>query len=586
MSSTESGTEARDDPSCLGIEEASPLTGKKVTKAAADFRRWSSAVNATLVVVIMTTPPILILLGGRLGAPTVWIRSAAAGLGTRGRQDLSKKDVLLGGLLVPGFDEQSCASRYQSVYYRKNMTRPPSPYLVKRLREQEALQRWCGPGTAPYARASERLKSGQAGVDDVDGCGYLVLISYRGLGNRMLAMASAFLYALLTDRVLLVDRGYGNTLPELFCEPFPGTTWALPLDFPLDKFRELTEDAPESYGNVAVNRSGSVSGLRFVYLNLDHAASPANLLVYCDDHRRFLHRVQWAILRSDQYIAPGLFLNPAYQEELHRLFPRKDSVFYILSRYLLHPTNDIWGMVTRFYQSYLQNADERLGIQIRVFDGDKPFQHVLDQILACTSQEHLLPAVVSAGGGAPPLPTARARSKAVLMTGLSSWYHDNIREMYWQSATVDGEVVSVHQPSHEEHQLWFHSKHDMKALAEIYLLSLTDKIVTSAWSTFGYVGYSLGGLTPYIMFKPKNMTAPNPPCTRAMSMEPCSFGVPHFDCKTKDINKDVLQWNPLPHVRACEDIFWGIKLTDPIIDGVVFYIAIYTTLACVSLSRG
>ncbi|KAL6595115.1 hypothetical protein ACP70R_048218 [Stipagrostis hirtigluma subsp. patula] len=561
MSSTESGTEARDDPSCLEIEEASPLMGKKVTnKAAADLRRWSSTVNATLVIVIMTMPPILILLGGRLGAATVWIRSTAAGLGTRGRQDLSKKDVLLGGLLVPGFDEQACASRYQSVYYRKNMTRPPSPYLIKRLREQEALQRRCGPGTEPYRRAAERLKSGQEVIDSTDGCGYLVLISYRGLGNRMLAMASAFLYALLTGRVLLVDRGNGNTLPELFCEPFPGTTWALPLDFPLDKFRELTEEAPESYGNV---RSGSVSGLRFVYLNLDHAASPASLLVYCDDHRQLLHRVQWVILRSDQYIAPRLFLNPVYQEELHQLFPRKDSVFYILSRYLLHPTNDIWGMVTRFYQSYLQNADERLGIQIRVFDGDKPFQHVLDQILACTSQGHLLPAVVSAGGGAPPLPTARARSKAVLMTGLSSWYHDNIREMYWQSATVDGEVVSVHQPSHEEHQLWFHGKHDMKALAEIYLLSLTDKIVTSAWSTFGSVGCSLGGLTPYIMFKPENLTAPNPPCTRAMSMEPCSFGGPRFDCKTKDISKDVLQWNPLHHVRACEDnIFWGIKLTD------------------------
>ncbi|XP_062178460.1 probable fucosyltransferase 8 [Phragmites australis] len=558
MHSTGSSTQARCEPNWMGVEEASPFTGKKTTK------RWSSVVNATLVVLIMTMPPLLILLSGRLGAPAVWIKSTVAGLGTRDREE-SKKDVLLGGLLVPGFDKQSCASRYQSVYYRKKMMRPPSPYLIKRLREQEALQRRCGPGTEPYIRASEWLKSGQPDIDNIDGCSYLVLISYRGLGNRMLAMASAFLYAVLTNRVLLVDRGRGNTLTDLFCEPFPGTTWALPIDFPLEKFRELNEGAPESYGNVVVNMSGSVSGLHFVYLHLDHDASAANLLVYCDDHRQFLHRVQWAIMRADQYIAPGLFLNPVYQEELDRLFPRKDSVFYILSRYLLHPTNDIWGMVTRFYNSYLRNADERLGIQIRVFDGDKPFQHVLDQILACTSQEHLLPGVMSTEGGASPLPTAGARSKAVLMTGLSSWYHDNIREMYWKSASMNGEVVSVHQPSHEEHQHWFHSQHDMKALAEIYLLSLTDKIVTSGWSTFGYVGNGLGGLTPYIMFRPKNMTVPNPPCTRAMSMEPCSFAVPHFNCKTKEIGRDVLQANALPHLSACEDLFWGVKLTDPVI---------------------
>ncbi|TKW20340.1 hypothetical protein SEVIR_4G080900v4 [Setaria viridis] len=571
MGTNTRGTEARDEASWLGIEEASPFTGKKTTKAAtADIRQWSSVVNATLVLLIMTMPPLLLLLSGGLGAPTtVWIKSTVASIGSQ-RVAEPKKDVLLGGLLVPGFDEHSCASRYQAAYYHKDMTRPASPHLIKRLREQEALQRRCGPGTEPYTRASERLRSGQTDADDVDGCSYLVLISYRGLGNRMLAMASVFLYALLTGRVLLVDRGYGDTLTGLFCEPFPGTTWALPPDFPVEGFKELGEDAPESYGNVAVNRSGSVSALRFVYLHLDHAASQANRLVYCDDHRQFLHRVQWAIIRTDQYMAPGLFFNPAYREELDRLFPSKDSVFYILSRYLLHPTNDIWGMVTRYYNSYLKDADERVGIQIRVFDSsDKPFQQVLDQILACTSREHLLPAVVTTEGVAPALPAAAgARTTAVLVTGLSSWYHDNIREMYWKSATTSGEVVRVHQPSHEEHQLWFHSKHDMKALAEIYLLSLTDRIVTSGWSTFGYVGHGLGGHTPYLLFRPMNYSepAPDPPCARAMSMEPCSHGPPAFECTRKEINRIIDTGALLPHVRHCEDLSWGLKLTDPVIE--------------------
>ncbi|TVT99285.1 hypothetical protein EJB05_55360, partial [Eragrostis curvula] len=563
-------TASRDAPSWLEVEEAAPFTVTKTTKAAATgAKQWSTVVNATLVAVIMFLPPLLIL-GGRLGAPVVWIRSTVAGIGTQAQRGKgveleSKKDVLLGGLLVPGFDEQSCASRYQSVYYYKNMTRAPSPYLIKRLREQEALQRRCGPGTEPYARASDRLRAGATegdDVDNVDGCSYLVVISYRGLANRVLAATSAFLYALLTNRVLLVDPGQGNTLPRLFCEPFPGATWLLPQDFPLVNFRDLDESAPEAYGNVALNRSGNVSGLGFVYIHLDHAASPANLLVYCDDHREsFLHRARWAVLRADQYIAAGLFFNPAYREELDRLFPRKDSVFYVLSRYLLHPTNDIWGMVTRFYNAYLRNADERLGIQIRVFDSDKPLQRVLDQILGCTSQERLLPAVVN-NTGAPPIPTAGGgRSKAVLVTGLSSWYHDSIREMYWRSAAENGEVVSLHQASHEGRQHWFDGDQDMKALAEMYLLSLTDRIVTSGWSTFGYVGSGLGGLTPYIMFRPMHGELPRPPCTRAMSMEPCSFAVPHFECTRKEIGRDVMQ-KDIPHVRACEDLLWGVKLTD------------------------
>uniref|UniRef100_M8AR69 Fucosyltransferase n=1 Tax=Aegilops tauschii TaxID=37682 RepID=M8AR69_AEGTA len=428
---------SREESSWLEVELASPCTAKKAEKASiVNPRRRSSAANAVALALIMTIPPILFIFSGRLDAPAVWIKSTVAGLAA---ESSKKKDMLLGGLLLPGLDEQSCASRYQSVYYRKNMTRSPTPYLIDRLRQQEALQRRCGPGTDAYRRASDRLKSGVKDVDTVDGCSYLVLLSYRGLGNRILAAASAFLYAMLTDRVLLVDRG--KTMGDLFCEPFPGTTWLLPLDFPLQGYKDLGEDAAESYGNVTTLRNetgGSSSEHRFVYMHLDHAASVENKLAYCDDHRQFLHRVQWVVMRTDGYIAPILFLNPAYQQELHRMFPRKDSVFYIVSRYLLHPTNDVWGMVTRFYDSYLKNADERLGIQIRAFvKDDKPPE---DQ----------------------------------------------------------------------------------------------------------------------------NPKVPDPPCKRAMSMEPCAQGPPYFECTRKEVDKLLDTSNLVPHVRACEDMSWGLKLTEPI----------------------
>jgi xyloglucan fucosyltransferase len=197
---------------------------------------------------------------------------------------------------------------------------------------------------------------------------------------------------------------------------------------------------------------------------------------------------------------------------------------------------------------------------VTVFDGDTPFKHILDQLVACTSQERLLPEVVTQEPMLLPPSTTGARSKAVLMTGLSSWYYENIRWKYLQSATAAGEVVSVYQPSHEEHEFSGKTTHDMKALAEMYLLGMTDAIVTSGWSTFGYVGHGLGGLTPWIMFKPENLTTPDPPCRRSLSMEPCMHGPPFYDCRAKhgaDTGKLV------PHVRHCEHMSWGLKLVHP-----------------------
>ncbi|XP_040381050.1 galactoside 2-alpha-L-fucosyltransferase-like isoform X2 [Oryza brachyantha] len=467
----------------------------------------------------------------------------------------------MGGLLVPGFDDRTCISRHGSALYRKNTARSPCPHLVRRLREQEALQRRCGPGTAAFRRAAERLDSRRNGTGaGEEGCSYLVLVPYRGLGNRMLAMVSAFLYAMLTGRALLVDRG--ESLGDLFCEPFHQTSWLLPPEFPIKNLEGLSGEVPESYRNLVQEDrpETSVSDLSYVFVDLDHACTYHDKLFYCDDHRRFLHRAPWLLMRTDGYFPPALFLNPAYQDELDRLFPRKDSVFYLLAHYLLHPTNKVWGLITRFYDSYLRDSDERLGIQVRVFDGDSPFKHILDQITACTSRERLLPAVVPQEPPFPAPAAAGARSKAVLMTGLNSWYYENIRWRYWQSATATGEVVSVHQPSHEEHQLSGNTTHDMKALAEMYLLSMTDAVVTSGWSTFGYVGHGLGGLSPWVMFKPVNLTTPDPPCRRAMSMEPCLHGPPFYDCRAK---RGANTGKLVPHVRHCEDMSWGLKLVHP-----------------------
>ncbi|KAF7809096.1 galactoside 2-alpha-L-fucosyltransferase-like [Senna tora] len=470
-------------------------------------------------------------------------------------------DKLLGGLLAPGFKEGSCLSRYQSSLYRKTSPHKPSSYLLSRLRNYEDLHKRCGPYTKSYNRTVQQLRSGDIiSSEDSLECKYVVWISFSGLGNRILTVASAFLYAILTNRVLLIDPG--KDMPDLFCEPFPETSWFLPTDFPLkSKFDLFEQKTPNSYGNMVKKNMLNTSAQLFpsyLYLHLVHDYDDNDKLLFCDQDQELVSKVPWLIMKSDNYFVPSLFLSPSFGQELSRLFPQKATVFYHLSRYLFHPSNQVWGLITRYYQTYLAKADERIGIQVRVFEYKTgPYQHVMDQILACTLKHKVLPEISQKEQ--PLVPSSKPKSKAVLVTSLSSGYFENLRNMYWENPTVSGDLIGVYQPSHEEFQQTEKRLHNRKAWAEMYLLSLTDVLVTSAWSTFGYVAQGLGGLKPLILLKPENHTVPDPPCLQVISMEPCFHAPPFYDCKTKsgaDTGKIV------PHVRHCEDMSWGLKLVD------------------------
>ncbi|CAO1947704.1 unnamed protein product [Urochloa humidicola] len=535
---------------------------------------YCSVINVVLAALMMTVPAMVILLGARSSAPPVQVGSADAV--HRGVSGERSYDRLLGGLLADGSDERSCRSRYQSVLYRRRPGRQPSAYLVSKLRQQEALQKRCGPGTAVYSHALEQLRSGKTGGDGgSQDCKYLVSISYRGLGNRILAAASAFVYAVLTGRVLLIDPS--NEMGELFCEPFPGTTWLLPPGFPLASYTNFSVTTAESYGNMLRNkviRTDSAAAAAaggevpaFAYVHLDHDATEQDNLFFCDEDQRVLGNIPWLVMRTDNYFVPGLFLDTGFRDELGRMFPEPDSAFHHVVRYLFHPNNHVWGLVTRYHDAYLAGAAQRVGIQVRVFGSQPNSPELLEQIVRCTQKEGLLPelllpAAAGDGDGDPVAATGPSRkTKAVLVTSLKSWYYEKLKGMYWERAAATGEAVGVYQPSHEEFQRFGAKSHDAKALAEMYLLSLTDALVTTGWSTFGYVAQGLGGLRPWVMYRPENDThVPDPPCGRDVSMDPCFHAPPFYDCRLKrgaDTGKIV------PQVRHCIDMSWGLKIVHP-----------------------
>uniref|UniRef100_A0A0E0DYR8 Fucosyltransferase n=1 Tax=Oryza meridionalis TaxID=40149 RepID=A0A0E0DYR8_9ORYZ len=607
-------------------------------------KRWSWAVNAVVVALVMTMPPVVFIIiigGGVAGAPATAVDGSDASFM---HSRASHHDRLLGGLLLDGLDQESCHSRYQSAMYRRNSGRQPSSYLVSKLRRQEALQRRCGPGTAAYSNAVEQLKSGESAASPE--CKYMVSISYSGLGNRILAAASAFHYAVLTDRVLLIDPS--NDMDELFCEPFPRHDVAAAAGL-LPGYKNFSVDTAQSYGNMLKNK----------VIRNDDNVTPASTvaaaaqqlpgvgLFYCDNDQRLLRRVQWLVMRTDSYIVPGLFMLTGFQEELGELFPEPDTVFHHVGRYLFHPNNLVWGLVTRYYEAYLSTgkkiwwrpgvirlpcspdpddchvdkrkieclamhgsrrganrteeptrsmapgpvgspshqlishrylfsaaaiaADtaslihlkdcQRVGIQVRVFGADPNSPELVEQITTCTQKQRLLPEVLAAAGDEPMTQPwsgrASANSMAVLITSLKSWCYEQIKSMYWEHAAAGGGAVSVHQPSHEEYQRFGARSHDAKAWAEMYLLSLTDVLVTTGGSTFGYVAQGLAGVRPWVMRKPWNRSAADAaPCWRDVSTEPCFHQPPYYDCRMK-------QWadttDIVPH---CCDVSWGLKIVN------------------------
>ncbi|KAK3156593.1 hypothetical protein QOZ80_2AG0109280 [Eleusine coracana subsp. coracana] len=459
-------------------------------------------------------------------------------------------DHLLDGLLTAQFSHRSCRSRYEFAGYHKKSSYKPSP-------------------TSSPSSASTKHSRSDSNKDE---CRYLVYISFRGLGNRMLSMASAFLYAVLTERVLLVDNDKA-IIGDLFCEPFPGTTWLLPRvgwlsTSPLRRLRHFDQDSKESLGNMLqsgatiASADGNVTWSApagrtppFVYVHLGGGYGPHDKLFFCGAHQRLLRTVPWLLFKSDVYTIPGMFLIPTFQDELDAMFPEKDAVFHHLGRYLFHPSNAVWRDVTSYHRDNLAGVRRVVGVQIRVFqDKVQPPQQVLDQVLSCVRDEKLLQLL--------PMPSSTSSSNStstsILVTSLSPWYSERIR------AEFAGSSTEVHQPSHEGEQRWHDAAHDEQALTDIYLLSTCDVLLTSGYSTFGYVAQGLAGLHSWVLprepfWAEEGSTEGRGPCRRELSVEPCSHSPSFYDCKAggRDLDLDNVKY-----IGRCVDVNWGIKLVN------------------------
>lgn len=159
--------------------------------------------------------------------------------------------------------------------------------------------------------------------------------------------------------------------------------------------------------------------------------------------------------------------------------------------------------------------------------------------------------------------SAKTGSTSVLVASLDDAYYDRLRGYYMDLPVEGADFIGVHTPSKEKTQQ-FGFDHDKKAWADMYLLSLSDTLVTSPWSTFGYVAQALAGTTPWILTKTQsNETAEasfqtHGHCNRAASMEPCFHAPPELNC---DVSGNKTKPDAVLHfIKPCEDVVGGVKI--------------------------
>lgn len=466
------------------------------------------------------------------------------------------KEKLLDGLLASEFDDASCISRLQSHLYRKVSPHKPSSYLISKLRNYEKIHRRCGPNGKDYHKSMTNIINSKNIKGHVSKCKYLIWTPANGLGNQMVSMAATFLYALLTNRVMLVR--FRKDKQGIFCEPFLNSTWLLPEKSPF-----WNENHVETYQSLIekekANNNSKLELPSSLFLNLQYRPNLPEKFFHCDDSQALIIKFPLLILQSDQYFVPSLFMTPFFSKELEKMFVEKDTVFHHLGRYLFHPSNEAWRLITNFYQAHLAKADEKIGLQIRVFNPTlTPQEAIMNLVLNCTIHNKLLPKVL---GMKDSTSTSSNKNKAivkvVLVASLYPEYGDNLKTMYTNKSTSSGEVIEVHQPSGEEQQKFNDNKHNMKAWVDMYLLSLSDVLVTTSLSTFGYVAQGLGNLRPWLLYKIISNDTHFPACEREFSMEPCYHAPPKHYCSGKPI-KDFA--SSFIYMRKCKDFWSGVKL--------------------------
>lgn len=211
---------------------------------------------------------------------------------------------------------------------------------------------------------------------------YLVWVpdSAGGLAGQMLSLVSSFLFALLTDRVLLVDLP--AEIEHALCEPFPNSSWLLP-----EHIRDsLLVSLPKAL--MAVKQRQPMRSAK-LHLQRGNAMDDKHLLTCHGTLKNVFGHIQWLVVQADYSFIETIAANRAHQNQIMQLFAKEsemaDTVYAVLHRFLLHPSNFVWEKITSQYHVYFSDQDPkplRIAMHPTNLGGQQKHTEALSKVIA------------------------------------------------------------------------------------------------------------------------------------------------------------------------------------------------------------
>ncbi|XP_031484190.1 galactoside 2-alpha-L-fucosyltransferase-like [Nymphaea colorata] len=398
--------------------------------------------------------------------------------------------------------KESCKFREDNIYTLYPHSMPQSPVLNRVLEKYVAMHRRCR--DIDFASLDDVYTSSRRPI-----CRYLIWRpSGYGFGNRLLALISSFLYAVMSARVLLIDYPEWD---HLFCEPFLGSSIQLPartkLNQVLGEWYIQFRDA-----RCGLNSSNKICNTTVVNLRLDHVTGLREYeSVACPMGYSRVRNIEFLTMREcNQYLVPGFYLNPVLSPLLEVLFPQRNA-FHLLSRFLLVPSDAMWASIR---PSLDIQASRRVGVQIREFVGRYTTAYDGNVIECIKKKGGFLPKkfrkrrVHSGEYCGVYVATLLRRHLEAVNSSLKALVVETGKEFRFNHQRLDGREV------HDR-------KHEAEALVDMWVLSMSNVLVTSQDSSFGYIATGVGGVVPNFLDMEEGKG-----CFMGLGVEPCFHAAP------------------------------------------------------------
>ena len=316
----------------------------------------------------------------------------------------------------------------------------------------------------------------------------------QGMGNRLLAVASAFLLAAVTDRVFIVDwshTGDGFDLGDAFDEP--------PIDWRISQLEQ-------HYGKDAIVEAEGQAANHITATEYWQASSATYEALLCGSLDRWQgsDSPQVMLVDSNQFFAPLLWHNPKLRARLEAWGFSTGQLGMWVLRYLFHPVaavrQEMDEIKAKHWRPYM------IGVQLRTQDGHASSNDITSLAYRCAL---LLTDAL-------PLPLKQ--------NGHIGWFlaTDNEKTLElgqrllanFSHATGLPAPDIVYAPCYSAFGVSTAVSKIRCALVHMALLGEVDDIVISKASTFGEIGHVISGLAP--MALTNQLT-----CLRQPVADPC-----------------------------------------------------------------